>query len=364
MSTGVYTRFQLDPTGTNPDNLVSDEIISLSDRRYRVGLPKHRPFFVESLKLFDGATQQPLTEDQYSIPMISQEATLRFGKEVAESFIIEDSAVSSSVYASYQAVGGLFHNDNANIYSIFETFLNDNRSIDWLTGVYGKPTEYPPGPHPHHVADLFGFETLTFVLERITQAILLGNVPAYEMIFEALTNYSASKADIEQGIINSKLVPLDVLQHATKLYNFNSYKLTPMISSLSQGSTMSFSVTCSYPQSESDQLYWAIEHITTSELDFVLNSGIMTLYRGEGNFVLQSANNSEVNEDRTFQVVFFRGGLGKYELFRSFEITLKKNNEFDLINAYVYFCPCTMPNKAAPSVVSVNRRLRQDFIES
>lgn len=353
----MVQRFALDETGTNPDNLVSGEVIQLSDRRYRCAVPRHAPFYIKSLRIYDGATMQPLREDQYSIPMISQEATLRFGEPIADSVIIEDEAVGSTILVTYQALGGMFQNNIANVVSIFETFLNDNRSIDWATGVFGKPNVYPPTEHSHAVADLFGFEALTFVFEQIRQAILLGNVPAYEMIYEALSKNTATKPEVEVGEINTKLVPLDVLQHSNRLYNHNTFKLTPMSGMMRQDRTMVLKVEASWPQGEVDIIYWKIQHIDTSPLDFVLNSGTLQLLRGTGNLTIQATDVPNVADDRRFQIVFYRGGINKLELFRSFEITLKKNNRFliTILDASVTCC-INMPRLGkTPTVYSTNR---------
>ncbi len=353
----MVQRFALDETGVNPDNLVSGEIVQLTDRRYRCIVPRHAPFYVKSVRIYDQATQLPLRQDQYSIPMISQEATLRFGEPIADSIIIEDETVSSTVAITYQALGGMFQNNIANVVSIFETFLNDNRAIDWVTGVYGKPNNYPPGEHAHSVADLFGFEALTFVFEQIRQAILLGNTPAYEMIFEALSKNTATKADVENGEINTKLVPLDVMQHAARHHNHNTYKLTPMVGQMVQDKTLMLKIESSWPQGPIDLLYWKIEHIETTPADFVINSGTVQLIRGVGSFSIQSLDVKDVLDDRRFKVVFYRGGINKLELFSSFEITLKKNNQFlvSILDASVHCCINSPRLGKTPTVYNVNR---------
>lgn len=353
----ITQRFALDETGVNPDNLVSGEVVQLSDRRYRCVVPRHAPFYVESLRVYDGVTQLPLSPAQYSIPMISQEATLRMGKAVADSFIIEDETVASSVIVTYQALGGLYQNNIANVVAIFETFLNDNRAIDWVTGVYGKPNDYPPSEHPHSVADLFGFEALTFVLEQIRQAILLGNTPAYEMIFEALTRNTASLQEVTNGDVNTKLVPLNVLQLSNRLYNHNTFKLTPMVGSVKQDHVLPIEVEANWPQGEVDTIYWKIQHIDTTPLDFEINSGSLQLLRGKGSFNLQSMDIPGVTDNRRFQLVFYRGGLNKLELFRSFEMTLKKNNKFSvkILDAMITCCMNSPRLGKTPTVYSSNR---------
>ena len=97
----VYHRYPEDLTGVNPDNLVVGEVIVLNDRPIRVGVPKYAPFFSKSLVIIDELTQRTLIKGvDYRIPIISQEATLRVGEEIADAFLIENKDVSPNIRAS------------------------------------------------------------------------------------------------------------------------------------------------------------------------------------------------------------------------------------------------------------------------
>lgn len=363
MGNGTYHRYAVDSTGINPDNLVAGEEHSLTNRELRFVIPMHAPFFSEHVAVYDAVTNRVLTkttkdvQGQYTIPLISQEATLKFGLEVADGILITDPTVSSSVRITYQAVGGVFQNNISNVVNIFETFLNDNRAIDWTTGIYGKPNYYPPGEHPHHIVDIFGFESMSFMLERIYQAILLGHVPAYEMIFEALRNNSASKEDIDNGIVNNKLVPLDVLQYASNRYNFNQVTLTPMETLAGNGKIVHYDVTESNAPLQ-DRLYWTIEHITSSPEDFVLNSGSFQLFKGRGSFQVQTALDFYPEDNETFKIVIHRGGPDRYVLLTSHEMTLKAHSSYyqtRLLEAMRVSCLGSPRIKRTAKVHAVNR---------
>lgn len=363
MGNGTYHRYAVDPTGVNPDNLVVGEVHTLSDRELRFVIPSHAPFFSEGVVVYDAVTNRPLTKTtkdipgQYIIPLISQEATLKFGLEVADGILITDQSVSSTVRVTYQAVGGVFQSNIDNVVNIFETFLNDNRAIDWVTGVYGKPNYYPPGEHPHHIVDIYGFESMTFMLERIYQAILLGHVPAYEMIFEALKNHRASKEDIDNGIVSDKLVPLDVLQYATNRYNYNQISMTPMEAISGDGRITNFQVKCTNSPLH-DRLYWSIEHVTTRPDDFVLNSGSFTLFRGEGSFNIQTALNLFPETAEKFKVYLRRGGPDRYVVLESYEFTLpahSSNYRDRILDAMKTSCLGSPRLKRKAKVHSINR---------
>ncbi len=363
MTNGVYHRYALDPTGVNPDNLVAGEAHVLSDRPQRFLIPKHGPFFSDSVILYDADTGQrlvkrsDLTEGHYVIPLISQEATLKFGLEVADGILITDPLIARNVLVTYQSVGGNFQNNIANVANIFEAFLNDNRAIDWITGVYGKPNYYPPGPHPTHLIDIFGFESLTFVMERIYQAILLGQVPAYEMIFDALKNHRATKEDVDAGRVNDKLVPLDVLQYATQRYNYNQISLLPMEGRLKNGKSLWFDVYCTNAPSV-DQLYWKIHHLTTSPDDFVLASGSVQLIKGHGRFMIQSILDRRSEGPERFQVHLCRGGPDRYTVLESYDFTIGEHTSFyqdRILEACRIPCINSPRVKRTPKIVGVGR---------
>ena len=302
----VYTRYAEDPTGVNPDNLVSEEQISLSDKVIRVAVPRYGPFFTESLSVYDGLTQRKLIKGtEYRIPTIARDATLKFGLEVADAILIENSAVASQVTVSYQAVGGLFQNNVDNLASMYEAWANDDRKVDWLTGIMGKPSEFPPSPHPHWLSDLAGFETINYQLERIAQAIMLGNSPAFQAILNALESRFASLAEMDAGLPIQKAVTLEGLLAVLNQYNFNAVKFKPAATVIRDGGTLWWTIEAS---NVPDQVtwYWTIQHIDTNNEDFVSNSGVVNVARGVGRFMLQATRSGVKEEIETFRVQLHR----------------------------------------------------------
>lgn len=360
MSNSVYHRYALDPTGVNPDNFVSEEPHMLSNREFRFIVPKHAPFYAESVVVYDGVTLQPISKGiQYVIPTISQEATLRFGKEIADSILILDRNVASTVYVSYQALGGLYQNNIDNTVNIYEAFMNDNRMVDWMTGVYGKPSTYPPSPHAHRFDDLFGFEVLSFALERIRQAILMGYTPAFDLIFKAIMEKMAKKQDIDQGLVNDKIIPLDVLQHAAQLYNFNTIEMMPKTAAIRNGKTVKLNFKFTNPP-DNDAVFWKIEHIDSVPEDFVMTSGILEITNNEG-IVEISASRTEVSRPlKQFRITLHRGGLDRLQIFKSQIMTLRKaggGNKDSIITALRVPCLNSPQLDVTAKSHAVNRRL-------
>ena len=177
-------RLELDITGTNPDNRIIDEPHTLSDNSVRSIAPNYGPFFAESVIVKDGVNIL-IRGVNYQIAELHQEATLRYGKEISSVILIIDKNVSSNVTITYQALGGHYCYTDYAIANLYESISKDNRPVDW-SNVLEKPTEYPPTIHRHLVEDIYGFEPIVDYLERIRQAITLGQTNVVLRIIDGL----------------------------------------------------------------------------------------------------------------------------------------------------------------------------------
>lgn len=357
---GLYQRYALDPVGNNPDNLVIEEgPHNLSNRELRFFVPDFAPFYVDSLIVYDGVSKTPLRKDQFVAPTVSQEASLKYGQDIADSILILDKTVSSSVYVTYQALGGNYQNNIKNVINIYEAFLNDHRAIDWVDGVYGKPSTYPPSLHTHYITEIFGFETLTFVLEQIKQAILISYSPAWDMLLEALKNKAASRSDIDQGLTNERLVQLDVLQYAANRYNFNTITMTPEVVRLGNGRRQRFEISASNAPSF-DRYIWHVEHITTTNEDFKYTNGYVDLSRGEGAFELYTTESETKEPEKKFRIILSRGTKDNYRIYESKDFVLARHSGLGKDSFYAAMSnPCyNAPNiRKTASMHAMSRRI-------
>lgn len=324
----TYHRYPEDPTGVNPDNLVSNELHNLNDRPVRVVVPKYAPFFSSSLVVFDNLMQRRLDLNvDYRVPVLLQEATLRYGREVGDAILIENSAVSAQVRISYQCVGGLIQNNITNIVDMYEAFINDTRRVNWVSGILGKPSEFPPGPHGHFLSDVFGFEPLAFQMERIAQAIELGNSPAFDAILQAMHDSIVSEAEIDMGAPVDKYITLDRLMYAMDKFNFNTTTLTPNGATMVNGASLWIEVAATNVP-DRVMYYWTIEHEGTTTDDFVLNSGQVALLNGKGRFLVQAVRGARSEEDEMFRLVLRKHSVTGAPLLTSHEMTLQKHNSY------------------------------------
>lgn len=319
----IVRRYAEDPTGVNPDNLVSGEIHELNERPVRAVVPTYGLFFTESLRVYDFATMRPLTKNvDYRVPIINQEASLRFGKEIGDVILIENTDVSSKIAITYQVLGGAFQSNISNVVAVFETWLNDNRGTEWVSGVFGKPTEYPPAPHPHNLDEMFGWESFSFVLERIAQAIMMGNTSVFDDLLKAIDRKEVTEPEIDGASNVAKIVTLRRLLYSLKKLNFNTILLTPESYFVRRDQDLWVDVRVTN-MNEDQQLYWTIEHDSTLSSDFLISSGVVNLVNGTAKFRVTGKKALSSIPDRLFRICIRTGGAMGPVLSKSYPINLR-----------------------------------------
>lgn len=304
-------RYPLDPTGLNPDNAISGEIHTLNIRQVRAIAPTYGPFFIESLALYDNATNRLLIKGiDFQCVELLQEATLRYGKEIAELILILDQTVSNEVRVSYQVLGGLYQNNASGIMQMYETAMLDNRPVDWVN-VLNKPYEYTPTLHRHLLEDVYGFEYIVVALERIRNAIMLSDVPAFEALItwvKARSLDTVTFSDIDNVNSVEKYVTFDKLLYALDKLNFNGITLTTAALNVVNNSSVLFKlVATNLP--DNSQLFWTIDHISSTDDDFNLLSGIINISGNRGHFNVSIANSAVVEGPEKFRVIVRKNSI-------------------------------------------------------
>lgn len=229
-------RYPLDITGLNSDNFVEGEIHILSNKPVRAIAPRYGAFFTDSVVVFDVRTQKRLVRGlNYICTELLQTPTQMYGKEICYLILIIDPSVSGEVIIQYQLLGGLYTRSGDAILNIYETILQDNRPVNWID-VLNKPLEYTPTPHLHDGKDIYGLEYIATALERIRNAIVTSDVPAYESIMDWLNNelavikgqsYSAAIATTQEaidGVVNDRLMTPLRVNEVLKKYVSNRAK--------------------------------------------------------------------------------------------------------------------------------------------
>lgn len=205
-------RYNLDPTGLNPNNLVIGETKVLSSLRYRAYAPAYGPFFNDAtLQIWDKATGRLLIKEvDYIGTQILEDASLKYGKEICELILVKNQNVSSEILANYQLLGGLYQRQASNLETLYEALISDTRAVDWIN-VLNKQREYPPAYHRHKLSQVYGFEPFVTGLERIRNAIVLSDVAAYEELINWVKGRGLTVEEFQAGINMDKFVTGELL---------------------------------------------------------------------------------------------------------------------------------------------------------
>ena len=307
-------RYPLDPTGTNPDNLVVAEPHTLSTRSVRGIAPIYGPFYSASVVVYDVANNRPLVKGtDYKIVEILQDACLKFGQEIALLILVVNPDVSANVSINYQLLGGLYQNNAAGIVDMYDTVMKDERPVDWVN-VLNKPLEYNPTLHRHLLEDVYGFEPVVIALERIRNAIVLSDVPAYEALIEwvkkQIKNIQVvSEAEIDSVTSVNKFVTFERLLYALDKLNFNGITINPVLPRMKDGRSQRFDLSSTNLEDDT-KLYWTIEHLSTDDADFNGLSGIINVNGNRGSFNISLSTPPEAEEpNESFRVLIRKNSI-------------------------------------------------------
>lgn len=174
-------RYPLDKTGLSPDNKIVGEQHTLVNRTVRAVAPMYGPYYTESLVIRDVSTGLPLSPSQYKSTEMDVVPTGMYGKEICSIILITDTSVSSVIEIDYQCLGGGYTYSVDAIISMLNSAEMDNRPVAW-PDIISKPEAFEPAAHFHDAGDIYGFEYVVTALERLRQAILIGDAASHDEI--------------------------------------------------------------------------------------------------------------------------------------------------------------------------------------
>jgi hypothetical protein len=245
----------------------------------------------------------------YLFPDKIKSLTIKSGKEVCEVILITDPAVSNHVRITYQTIGGLYQRTSDAILAMYNTVINDNRPVDW-SNVLNKPYNYPPSLHRHLFKDLVGFEPLIVELERLRNAIILSDVPAFEALIDWFSNR------VPKEVIMIKPSRFRVPRGASVTINLESVNIV-----------------------DPYNYYWTIEHLSTTNNDFVANSGIVNLKTGFNNFRLLTKIPLIDAAAQEFKINIRKNSTTGQIIYTSGVVTLVAHNAPSYLDA-LFGCAC------------------------
>jgi hypothetical protein len=179
MSVPPIIQYPLDLSGTSPTNRIVGERREITTNTERVFVPKAGPFFTESFVIYNDETGEPLKPvDDYLLVQPFAQASLRSGKDVQSAVVLKMNA-PVIVRMDYHVVGGEYSWNLGALADLITELNLDERAVKWGS-IIGRPTMYPAAPHIHDIGDTYGWEYVVWQLERVTNAILVGDEASHE----------------------------------------------------------------------------------------------------------------------------------------------------------------------------------------
>lgn len=180
----LQVRYPFDKSARSPNNFVQDEPHALiTGRERRIVIPTYIPFYVESVIITDTLTNRVLTKDDYLVADFSETIQRDTGKEVATTIVITNKNISDNITVSYQTVGGMYALSFGDVLKQqLDNLAKDKRPVIW-DNIIAKPEFWPPAPHMHDIGDIYGFEYLVYAIDRLRQALLLGDTDKFGDIY-------------------------------------------------------------------------------------------------------------------------------------------------------------------------------------
>ena len=313
--TGPNIQFELDLTGNNPNNLVTNESHILdSSYPIRILLPNNGAFYSNSVILKDNVSQAILNVSQYQITELFQNLTIETGLEICGVILIIDSSVSSNVSITYQAVGGYLQ---TNLNTLLQNYLalnSSDRNVDW-DWIINKPYQFTPALHNQLLNTIYGFDPIINVLGRIRNAITISNIPAFEAVINYVNSKFASSStlatntDIDNVVSNNDIITMNALLYGSQNLNFNSIYLTPNMTSILIATNQVFVLTATNVVDDT-VYFWVIEHITTLPGDFGTTSGNILITNNIANISISALNNPNANPyPKTFRIQICKNSI-------------------------------------------------------
>lgn len=199
------SRYQLDPTGVNPNNLVVGEIATVNSARNTTIITTAGAYYADSLVIYDSSNlTMPLVRNtDYVCLELVEDATAKYGKEIYQIILFYKNPLITSININYQAVGGYYEYQTDNIQKLYDKVLSTNQDVQWFD-ILNKPLTYVPSNHINMLEDIYGFEPVVYALERLRDVIGLTNSSSYQVLLDFVNNQSASQGVVIQAALDLK----------------------------------------------------------------------------------------------------------------------------------------------------------------
>ncbi len=232
----TITRYQLDPTGVNPNNLVVGENATVRVDTNTTILTGAGAYYTESLVIYDSSNlTTPLVRDiDYACLQLVEDATAKYGKEICQIILFYKNPLISSININYQAVGGYYEYQTDNINELYDRVLASGQDVGWFN-LLNKPLTFIPANHINMLEDIYGFEPVIYALERIREVIGLSNSTTVQSLLNIISSQYSNlnktplgldqvdnTSDLNKPLSSAAIAALSLKADSTTVSDINS----------------------------------------------------------------------------------------------------------------------------------------------
>lgn len=201
-----------DTTATLADNFIVDEEYNIQPGLNISIVPKYGAFFTKDFQIKD-INGNVVSKDNIIFTDLYEEATRLSGQAVYNNAVITNTSLTTKVFVTYRAYGGLFsRNANLLLDWVNEKFNEAVSPIDFFDLV-DRPKEYTPKAHKHIWDEVYGARYIKPYLTRLENAIELDNSVFFNLLLEQIQNQL--KEANEKASILAKLYSDNVINVIT-----------------------------------------------------------------------------------------------------------------------------------------------------
>ena len=204
----IPIRFEEDLTASNPANFIAGDAYTLPENwKNRVFVPRYGAFFTKDMVVRDASGR--VLERGKNKHYVCVESPLRYpttgnitlnemsGFETAQFIVVVDPNVSQNLTVDLRYVGGAYSINQDALIKALETLALDTRPVLW-EDVGDKPPGYLPAWHITDARDIMNMGAVCFWLEKIYEALILGDQRQWDAIYKYIERRYPSKVDLDE----------------------------------------------------------------------------------------------------------------------------------------------------------------------
>jgi hypothetical protein len=170
-------------------------------------VPDYGYFFKDSFVLLDDASSTPIDRAKYRFTEYYSEESLKCGKEICGS-VIMDASVTLPVKFSYQVLGGHTSKSTDNILAVHYDKLQAINPVTW-DSLIEKPIQYKPKDgHLMNASEVYDWGKTVGYIEGIKQAILTTCMPEYGALFSYIDAMLAKIETLSNKYLDDNMMPI------------------------------------------------------------------------------------------------------------------------------------------------------------